>query len=78
MKGWLPDPPDLGPFRFGPGGALPGGMAHLPGEPGRVAFFPPGVPLPEGWKRGPPPPMDAETWSRWAKEMQRERDKKAT
>jgi hypothetical protein len=77
MKGWVPDPPSLGPFSFRPGGSrsFAGGMAHLPGETGRVAFLRPG-PLPEGWVPGSAPPMDAETWSRWAKAMQRELEAK--
>lgn len=74
MRRWLPEPPDLGPFSFRPGGSFPGGMAHVPGEPGRVAVFRPGDPLPDGWRPGPPPPMDVETWARWARAMDRERD----
>ena len=65
---WLP-PVDLGPFSFGPGGgAFPGGAVHDPSRKGHVAFLAPGMPLPDGWRVGPPPPMDPEEWSRWARD----------
>ncbi|MEX2532085.1 MAG: hypothetical protein WD960_15070 [Gemmatimonadota bacterium] len=73
MNRWLPSPPDLGPFRFRTGEGATGGAAHLPGEPGRIAFLAPGQPLPEGWEWGRPPPMTPEEWSRWAGEVDRER-----
>lgn len=37
-------------------------VAHLPGSPGRIAFFDPRRPLPEGWVPGPPPRLSVEEW----------------